>query len=615
MGNILRKMLIAGLLSVPCSFPSAQVTIGETKVPEIFSLLELISKNNKGLRLPQIETIAMRDAMADAAFKASPLSQGLQIFNMETKCVETWNGFAWISSCFDICKASVSLSAASYNVTIGSTVDLTASVIGVSLPITYLWERSFDQTNWFVISGQTSATYNIPAVSIGTTYYRVSVTGCLTTHSNTVAIKGIEPITPNVDTRIFSSYVGAFWRAGEIGERIIRIPISTTGVDNSGKWMAYVSWIDPRWNVGDITLDNTLSADNGITYAANENPADAESFGVSSTSQAAIGTVSNGGYIYFRIGLRNTYTPTADIPARYAIITLAYSLNGTPKYQKLYLRQGEVVDYIMRPTDAISGYNMNNPEGDGARPLAMRFSPFNLTAEKLNEQVLSQSDAANPTIVGNRSKFTDFPSQAGAFFQWAINVPYTRYAYAPHSNFPTSSWSNSVPSDMWDELKADNESCPPGYRRFTDGSTSSPENGTYPNLTLSEMAQSFWSNPPKDREPKLDNSVWGYYADGFFDRRQITASNAVSAGNKDIAYIGRLFFNPATAASVFLPAAGSCNYNQDGLLLFTGTSGNYWTSTRYNYGGPANNLSIGNNNANRACYGAGSGFSVRCVKE
>jgi len=617
-GNILKKVLIAGVLSVSCSLLNAQVIIGAQKAPETFSLLELISNNSKGLRLPQIESTAKRDAMTDAAFKASPLSQGVQIFNMETKCVETWNGSVWIASCFDICTSSVSLSAASNNVTIGSSVDLTAKVIGVSIPITYLWERSFDQSNWFVISGQTGATYNIPAVSTGTTYYRVSVTGCLTTHSNTVTIKGIEPIIPPDDIRLGNSYVGAFWRAGETGERIIRIKVS--GSNNIGKWAAYVSWIDPRWNVGDIVLDNTLSADNGITYAANENPGDAESFGVSGDSQAAVGTVSDGGYIYFRIGLRNAYTPTEPYPARYAIITLAYNFNGTPKYQKLYLRQGEEVDYIMRPTDAIRVDNIDNPDGPGARPRAMRFSPFNLTAEKLNEPVLSQSDAANPAIIGNRSKFTDFPTQAGALFQWAINAPYTRYAYAPHSNFPALSWSNSVSPGVWDALKADNESCPPGYRRFTDGSTIAPENNpstTTPDLTLSDMAQSFWSNPPIERGSNTDNSVWGYYADGFFDRRQISAYNAVSVeDNKTIAYIGRLFFNPATAASIFLPAAGRCNTYQDGALSFEGTYGSYWTSTVFNPGSNANNLSIGSsNNANRATYASYSGFSVRCVKE
>jgi len=77
---------------------NAQVTVGSNKVPETFSLLELIGGGAKGLRLPQFTTI-QRDAMTDAAFKASPLSKGLQIYNENTGCVELWNGTDWKSLC------------------------------------------------------------------------------------------------------------------------------------------------------------------------------------------------------------------------------------------------------------------------------------------------------------------------------------------------------------------------------------------------------------------------------------------------------------------------------------------------------------------------------------
>jgi len=76
----------------------SQVTIGKDTVPQPFSLLELISGNNKGLRLPQITTTLQRDAIFTNApgFKTNPLVLGLQIYNMETKCVEVWNGTDWI---------------------------------------------------------------------------------------------------------------------------------------------------------------------------------------------------------------------------------------------------------------------------------------------------------------------------------------------------------------------------------------------------------------------------------------------------------------------------------------------------------------------------------------
>ncbi len=80
---------------------SAQVTIGSGDVPKDFSVLELVSNDTRGLRLPQIETTARRDEIFTDAdgFKTNDLAQGLQIFNMETRCVETWNGTKWIGAC------------------------------------------------------------------------------------------------------------------------------------------------------------------------------------------------------------------------------------------------------------------------------------------------------------------------------------------------------------------------------------------------------------------------------------------------------------------------------------------------------------------------------------
>jgi formylglycine-generating enzyme required for sulfatase activity len=79
----------------------AQVNIGSTEEPQPFSVLELFSNQQRGLRLPQLTT-AQRDAL-QATFGAeiTGKAMGLQIFNTKTKCVETWNGAAWIQECFN----------------------------------------------------------------------------------------------------------------------------------------------------------------------------------------------------------------------------------------------------------------------------------------------------------------------------------------------------------------------------------------------------------------------------------------------------------------------------------------------------------------------------------
>ena len=82
---------------------SAQVMIGSQDNPQSFSQLEIESGNKTGMRLPQISTTEQRDAMFTDApgFKDNPLSKGLQIFNLETECVEIWNGVKWIVLCED----------------------------------------------------------------------------------------------------------------------------------------------------------------------------------------------------------------------------------------------------------------------------------------------------------------------------------------------------------------------------------------------------------------------------------------------------------------------------------------------------------------------------------
>ena len=96
--KIFKSVLLVLLVFFATKPITGQVTIGALKDPESFSLLELVSENKKGLRLPQIETTALRDAIS-ANFTDNDLAYGLQIFNMETNCIEYWNGKQWISLC------------------------------------------------------------------------------------------------------------------------------------------------------------------------------------------------------------------------------------------------------------------------------------------------------------------------------------------------------------------------------------------------------------------------------------------------------------------------------------------------------------------------------------
>jgi formylglycine-generating enzyme required for sulfatase activity len=94
----MNKMILTMLLLVATISAQAQVTIGATTDPAPFSILELISTNHdKGLRLPQLTQRQRNNNLNFTGYETEAL--GLQIFNINSKCVETWNGIGWIQQC------------------------------------------------------------------------------------------------------------------------------------------------------------------------------------------------------------------------------------------------------------------------------------------------------------------------------------------------------------------------------------------------------------------------------------------------------------------------------------------------------------------------------------
>jgi hypothetical protein len=422
------------------------------------------------------------------------------------------------------------------------------------------------------------------------------------------------------------TYVGAFWKAGETGERIIRVDVKTNQ-SNWGSWRATVAWMDARWGAGDGVilatdkLDNTSLAARGISFTSDMDP---DSYGapedcpVTGDAITISSDVMNG-YIIFRIGLKTKYAPTAQYPARYAVVLLSYA-NET-KHQKIFLRQGEGADYLMTNSDPISSGNLSS------RTVTRMISPYNLTAATLNAQVGINGAQPNPGI------FTDYPTKAGAFFQWACdgnlynNNQGRRWAWDPYTANNPGGMSGWPADGFWDALKATHETCPAGYRRINDGSISGNE--TNANIANSEIRQSLMQKPVTGAGYTSDksNSIEGYYADGFFDRRQIVSSangvalSTVSAGTRNVAYIGRLFFNPNAGsdrsnASLFFPYAGYRDGGDDGKLTGAGgIDGGYWTASAYSTGSILF-MRFQNAYHTAAMWSApqDEGYSVRCIK-
>jgi uncharacterized protein (TIGR02145 family) len=88
-----------------------QVTIGDGVAPQKFSMLEIVSKNKGGLRLPHLTTAQRNTLSATSEFDAEHrrgdndndippgLGLGLTIYNTDTNCTEYWNGYKWVSLC------------------------------------------------------------------------------------------------------------------------------------------------------------------------------------------------------------------------------------------------------------------------------------------------------------------------------------------------------------------------------------------------------------------------------------------------------------------------------------------------------------------------------------
>ena len=405
----------------------------------------------------------------------------------------------------------------------------------------------------------------------------------------TIIVRQLPTAIDVIDNMPVTPWVGAFWKSDQTGERLIRIVRPTTGTLTAidGDWAAYV--LDGAdW----IVLDTLKSKDNNLWTAGVEPDMNGNDFGFDNTHNVS-GSAINidgimhataGSEIYFRIGLKNSIAVGSH---RYAVVLLAAKNNTV--LQRIWIRQGEDADYLMRPEDNGVGGPWGSPE---PRPEAVKFSPYNLTAPTTGtwNSGVHGVQLGNANNVGPLGVFTEYPSQSGAFFQWKNTVADTdnraRYAWDPYTTSALSpSWTfdSNIGSDFWDVLAANHETCPAGYRRPNDGTISATSTGF---VVGSEMRQSLWINPiDGGNSPSSANSVWGYYADGFFDRRQIVSSlnnvanSAVSTANRYAAYIGRLMYNPVTYAHLFFPASG-LRQSFSGDFADMGREGNYWSSTR-----------------------------------
>ena len=441
-----------------------------------------------------------------------------------------------------------------------------------------------------------------------------------------VRVKTNNPPAPPVMPNDIYNYVGTFHRWNETAERLISLP-GTGGVPvvMQGAWIAVVT-AGREW----IRLDSEMSGFNSGYIRAD-------------AGIVASGNATASVPIRFRIGLtdRHPLGIDADLSGnaapRYGKVEVFYGANRSYKHT-IYVRQGEAADYMMRPTD------------DGmARTYAQKISPYNLTDPSKGAGGTSEN-IHNTLASTNRdpyTHFTQYPSQIGYFFRWVDNT--ARRAYNPlnpGANTNMSPYSTMTIGPWNASYAVMHESCPNGFRRMNDASGAGTT-GTQPNAyynvsgttAYSEMRQSLWLNPTAGVDVNasggsnnMDNAVFGYLADGYFDRQTIGASatgavNTRVGANADVAYVGMLFYNPNTHASVFFPVGGYRRSNEDdgqglmaGRLLNAGEVSGYWSTTRLTTAlSNAGNVKslfmlLAKGQAGMMQNYASFGFSIRCVR-
>ncbi len=369
-------------------------------------------------------------------------------------------------------------------------------------------------------------------------------------------------------------WAGIFYSSSQKGERIV-------SAQNDGVWTATMEY--PSGTTEFVLLDPSLSADE-LIYT--DTPTDAEQFPITSGAQ----TLAGEGRIYFRVGLTGTSTT-----ARAARIRLE-TTSGT---YYIYVKQGQY-DYVMRSSDLAATINSDGSlgsstprtssvvksisqlpliypsgVGNGGSALSEQYPIKLLTSKTLNEGGLPTQ--GQQFFCWNRYNGTNSTSGSSTYYNSYIFHPVNPWT-GPITPYPYTS--TITPPASYNTAYA-RDGCPVGYKQPTVDQLryslfrNIPAKGTDGNYAMAANTE--------DR-----NYQWGYYADGYFDRRKprsvesntgsgiVTTPPCAVGSGTDIAYWGILFYNPTTYTSLFLPATGYRDA-ANGELQMPGLGGFLWT--------------------------------------
>jgi uncharacterized protein (TIGR02145 family) len=581
------SVLIFALAMAMSGNARAQVTIGADLEPQPFSILELISGNSKGLRLPQMTT-AQRDEMTakdEFIAEKNGKARGLQIFNTTTLCVETWNGTKWIEQCMSCEGISFPSLGKAYSLCDNATVADLAAKVGADI---YEFAEGGNKRSADA------------ALSTSITYYAEQrVANC--------AAPARTPVTVNL---------------GNCSDAVTN-PGITTFVNVMYDFQHQTL---EAYNTGGIATDYTWQAGTSTDESSFTDIPDAPNSAFFTVPAHFADAYPTGTELFFRCIIKNPVTAAPLKTGNLGIIfiktntsgygidangvkylTLQMGKDGTVKggtMKVALLNLGQSADWTLA-----GGYVPNNEAGDLGD-----FYQWGRIADGHQNVVWSKNSSHNNRIYpfGATPEHTSDTVSRGTTsydsngqIRSSATSYYGKFILGISGDWRTSTdnylWGNSVTalrSLTFAWKYPSNNPCPSGWRVPSSYNFWDLYRGTGSNEIASASTDAY------DASNAANNNTWQWRA---------------HSNNSYLYFIGGVIITTTNAfgeeEKLFLPASGY-RFNSVGGLSNSGVEGSYWSSTfhsarAYGLNFKSGNVSAGNNFTSYRI----EGHLVRCVCE
>ena len=178
------SFLVISLISISLS---AQVSIGSSNVPEVFSVLQLDETTNpRGLRLPQISVFTtINSNVAVGANRAA----GLTIYGVDSNRLNYWDGTKWRETGENLVIPGSGLMKKEYHIGLGAPLTKNTTVSLLSNNLNFNTNLSTFSLNKYLSVTKGRVSIDAKNIQLGSNE-ELTVSGYVSENSNTIAMNG-----------------------------------------------------------------------------------------------------------------------------------------------------------------------------------------------------------------------------------------------------------------------------------------------------------------------------------------------------------------------------------------------------------------------------------------